>query len=328
MIFYSSKSKLKVYLKKIYLYGYNYYQIMSIKANNITKIYGSQRALDNVNFHISDTGVVAFLGPNGAGKSTMMRIINNLISPTEGRVEVMGMNIEGNRMQISRQMGYLPENNPLYSELYVREYLEYALRFYVKGKQLSGRIDEVIELTGLGSESHKKIQALSKGYKQRVGIAQAIIHDPKILILDEPTTGLDPNQIIEIRELIKNLGKTKIILLSTHLMQEVEAICNRVIILNKGKIVADDKTEILISSSFSDIYIVEFQAKIEIADLQRIKDIESVKHLQNTSYQLQVSRNVDIRNQIFEFAVKTNNPLLGIHKQEYKMEELFQQLTK
>ncbi len=301
---------------------------MSIRASNISKLYNQQRALDGVSFSITDKGVIGFLGPNGAGKSTMMKIIMNLVSATEGVVEVMGKNVEGNRQEISKQMGYLPENNPLYTDMYVREYLEHSLRFYEKITRNEHRIEEVIELTGLTHEAHKKIQALSKGYKQRVGIAQAIIHDPEILILDEPTTGLDPNQIIEIRQLIKELGKSKIILLSTHLMQEVEAICERVIILNKGKVVADDYTVNLVTNTNTDIYVVEFEKLVQINDFISLPNVESAKPLQDKSYQLNVKPGSDIRNHIFEFAVRTNNPLLGIHKQEYKMEELFHQLTK
>ena len=301
---------------------------MSIRASNISKLYNQQRALDGVSFSITDKGVIGFLGPNGAGKSTMMKIIMNLVSATEGVVEVMGKNVEGNRQEISKQMGYLPENNPLYTDMYVREYLEHSLRFYEKISRNEHRIEEVIELTGLTHEAHKKIQALSKGYKQRVGIAQAIIHDPEILILDEPTTGLDPNQIIEIRQLIKELGKSKIILLSTHLMQEVEAICERVIILNKGKVVADDYTVNLVTNTNTDIYVVEFEKLVQINDFISLPNVESAKPLQDKSYQLNVKPGSDIRNHIFEFAVRTNNPLLGIHKQEYKMEELFHQLTK
>jgi ABC-type multidrug transport system, ATPase component len=216
---------------------------MSISINNLTKIYGEQKALDNVSLQIGKGEIVGLLGPNGAGKSTMMKIITCFIPPTEGSVNVCGYDIFDSPMEVRKSIGYLPEQNPLYLDMYVREFLYFIAGIHRLGKQKKERVESMIELTGLTKEVNKKIGALSKGYRQRVGIAQAMIHSPEVLILDEPTTGLDPNQLVEIRELIKNVGKDKTVLLSTHIMQEVEAVCGRVVIINNGKLVADDKTE-------------------------------------------------------------------------------------
>jgi ABC-2 type transport system ATP-binding protein len=215
---------------------------MSIKINNVTKIYGKQKALDNVSFQVNSGEIVGFLGPNGAGKSTLMKIITSFIPPTEGDVYVNGLNVLEHQKEVKKLIGYLPEQNPLYNEMYIVEFLNFVAGLY-NIKNRVERIDKIIQLTGLEPEIEKKIGALSKGFKQRVGLAQAIIHDPKILILDEPTSGLDPNQIIEIRNLIKELGKEKTVLLSTHIMQEVDAICDKIIIISNGKIIADDTTE-------------------------------------------------------------------------------------
>lgn len=216
---------------------------MSISITNLTKIYGEQRALDNVSLEINKGEIVGLLGPNGAGKSTMMKIITCFIPPTEGGVKVCGYDIFDDPMEVRKKIGYLPENNPLYLDMYVREFLYFIAGVHKLGKQKKERTEYMIELTGLTKEVNKKIGALSKGYRQRVGIAQAMIHDPEVLILDEPTSGLDPNQLVEIRELIKNAGKDKTVLLSTHIMQEVEAVCDRTIIINNGQVVADDNTK-------------------------------------------------------------------------------------
>lgn len=217
---------------------------MSIIVNNLTKVYGKQKALDNVSLSIGDGEIVGLLGPNGAGKSTMMKILTCFIPPTSGEAKVCGYDIFDNPMEIKKSVGYLSEQNPLYMDMYVREFLLFVAGVHkIERKLRKDRVEEIIALTGLEKEANKKIEALSKGYKQRVGIAQALIHDPKVLILDEPTTGLDPNQLVEIRNLIKQIGKTKTILLSTHIMQEVEAVCSRVIIINNGRLVADDETK-------------------------------------------------------------------------------------
>lgn len=221
---------------------------MSISIKNLTKIYGEQKALDNINIEIEQGQIVGLLGPNGAGKSTMMKILTCFIPPTEGEVKVYGYDIFDNPMQVRANIGYLPEQNPLYYDMYVREFLDFIAGIHKIDKKIrKQRVEEMIELTGISKEVNKKISMLSKGYKQRVGIAQALIHDPKVLILDEPTTGLDPNQLVEIRELIRKVGQTKTVLLSTHIMQEVEAVCSRVIIINNGKLVADDETKHLAS---------------------------------------------------------------------------------
>lgn len=213
---------------------------MSIKVQNLSKVYGTQRAVDNISFEVSKGEIIGFLGPNGAGKSTTMKILTGYIPATEGTAEVNGFDVQTSPMQVKSNIGYLPEHNPLYLDMYVKEFLDFAGSLYgLKGRALQLKIDETIERVGLGLEKHKKIGQLSKGYRQRVGLAQALIHNPDVLILDEPTTGLDPNQLVEIRDLIKNVGKDKTVIFSTHIMQEVEAICDRVVIINRGKIVAD-----------------------------------------------------------------------------------------
>jgi len=224
---------------------------MSIEVSNITKLYGQQKALDNVNVNIHAGEVVGLLGPNGAGKSTLMKIITCFIPPTEGFVKVSGFDIQEKSMEVRKRIGYLPENNPLYIDMYIKEYLEFIAGIHQLGPISKYRIENIIHLTGLDEEQNKKIGALSKGYKQRVGLAQALIHDPEVLIMDEPTSGLDPNQLLEIRNLIKEIGKEKTVMLSTHIMQEVEAVCDRAIIINKGKIVADQSVASLISSNQS-----------------------------------------------------------------------------
>ncbi|OFX50728.1 MAG: gliding motility-associated ABC transporter ATP-binding subunit GldA, partial [Bacteroidetes bacterium GWA2_30_7] len=259
---------------------------MSIEVKNITKIYGQQKALDDVSFTINSGEIVGFLGPNGAGKSTMMKIITGFIPPTSGEVFVNEMDAIEKSLEIRKIIGYLPENNPLYHDMYVKEYLEFVAGIYKLGKASKNRINEIVDITGLAVEQKKKIGALSKGFKQRVGLAQALIHNPEVLILDEPTSGLDPNQIIEIRNLIMKIGKQKTIMLSTHIMQEVEAICDRTIIINNGKIVADDET-----SNFQKQYankfqtiIVEFNAKVESLNLEKISGVVKVKQLNENNW--------------------------------------------
>src|SRR5574344_228623 len=220
---------------------------MSISIQNLTKLYNEQKALDNVSLEINNGEIVGLLGPNGAGKSTMMKIITCFIPPTKGSVKVCGYDIFDNPMDVRKKIGYLPEHNPLYLDMYVREFLDFIAGVHGLGKQKKERIEQMVEMTGLTKEVNKKIGTLSKGYRQRVGIAQAMIHDPEVLILDEPTSGLDPNQLVEVRDLIKNAGKNKTVLLSTHIMQEVEAVCDRTIIINNGQVVADDNTKHLAS---------------------------------------------------------------------------------
>ena len=302
---------------------------MSIKVENITKIYGTQKALDNVNFIIESGSIVGFLGPNGAGKSTLMKIITGYIHPTSGNAFVKNINVLEEAMKTKKIIGYLPENNPLYLDMYIIEYLKFVSGIY-KIKNVENRIKEIIFLTGLEPEKSKKIGALSKGYRQRVGLAQAIIHDPEILILDEPTSGLDPNQIIEIRTLIKNLGKEKTVMLSTHIMQEVEAICDKIIIINKGKIIAnDDRDEIQTSGkeNFASL-LLEFSNPINETEIKKIFGVKKIMRIENNKYILEFNPNKDIRQDIFNFAVRNNNAVLNMQIKERSLEEVFSNLTK
>lgn len=303
---------------------------MSIQVKNITKLYGEQKALNNVSFQIKSGEIVGFLGPNGAGKSTMMKIITGFIPPTDGEVFVNGIDILNADDDVRKNIGYLPEHNPLYLDMYVREYLEFTGRIYKLGKQLKNRVNEVIGITGLTPESKKKIGALSKGYRQRVGLAQALIHDPDVLILDEPTSGLDPNQIVEIRNLIAEAGQQKTVMLSTHIMQEVEAICDRIIIVNKGQVVANDSTSD-IKDKAKDAYqtiLVEFDNQLESTDFDELNEIDKVAKLENNMWLLQTSSTEDIRGVIFNFAVKKGYTVLNLTKKEKSLEEVFQELTK
>ena len=302
---------------------------MSIKVSNISKYYGKQLALDNVSFEISKGEVVGFLGPNGAGKTTMMKIITCFLPPSSGDAWVCGYDIMNESLDVRKRVGYLPENNPLYYDMYVREYLEFIAGIYRIGDETARQINEMINITGLSQEQHKKIGALSKGFRQRVGLAQAMIHDPEVLIFDEPTSGLDPNQLLEIRNLIKEIGKEKTVMLSTHIMQEVEAVCDRVIIIDNGKIVADDLTDNLSRlSSGNTLITVEFNNKIDEKLLGRIRGIEEIKYLRSNIWQLQSKTGVDIRPEVFKFAVQNNLTVLSMQKEEQRLEKVFQQLTK
>jgi len=302
---------------------------MSIKVSNITKIYGEQKALDNVSFEINPGEVVGLLGPNGAGKSTMMKIITCFIPPTSGDVSVYGFDILEQSIDVRKKVGYLPENNPLYLDMYVREYLEFIAGIHKLGDKTKERIDKMIELTGLEVERKKKIGALSKGFRQRVGLAQALIHDPEVLILDEPTSGLDPNQIVDIRDLIKNIGKEKTVMLSTHIMQEVEAICNRAIIINNGIIVADDNTANLSHLNLNkNILTVEFDKPFDKDLILKIKGVKQIKKMNDNIWEIETDGNIDVRQDIFKFAVDHSISVLTMHKEEVKLEKVFQQLTK
>jgi len=301
---------------------------MSIKIEGLTKVYGDQKALDDVSFSVETGRIVGFIGPNGAGKTTTMRILTGSIPPTEGSAWIEGMNVSEQSLDIRRIIGYLPENNPLYEDMFAREYLNYVAGIY-KIANKKQRVDEIIEMTGLQKESNKKISALSKGYKQRIGLAQAIIHDPRVLILDEPTSGLDPNQIVEIRELINRLGKEKTVILSTHIMQEVEAICDRVLIINNGKLVADDKAEAL-SDKSSDVrtVIVEFDANVKPSDLKDIKAVTKAVRLGDNKYLVQSKSDKDVRPLLFQYAVKNKLTVLSMNLKNKSLEEVFQELTK
>ncbi len=300
---------------------------MSIVVNNITKLYGQQKALNNVSFTVDTGQIVGFLGPNGAGKSTMMKIITCYIPPTQGTVKVCGFDIIEQAIEVKKQIGYLPEHNPLYLDMYVKEFLEFTAGLY-KIPNIKNRVAEMIELTGLQVEQKKKIGALSKGYRQRVGLAQAIIHDPKVLIMDEPTTGLDPNQLEEIRALIKTLGKEKTVMLSTHIMQEVEAVCDKVIIINKGEIVANEVTSTLQKNTSKQLYTVEFDKIVSKNSLKTIEGVNEVTQLNDTTWQISTGIEKDIRKEIFDFAVSNQLSVLTLNKEEQKLEDVFKQLTK
>lgn len=303
---------------------------MSIETRNISKFYGSQKALNNVSFRVNTGEIVGLLGPNGAGKSTLMKIITGFISPSSGQVMINGADTFKDPIRIREKIGYLPENNPLYNDMYIKEYLEYTGRIFKLGPKLKPRLEEMIHLTGLAPEKHKKIGALSKGYKQRVGLAQALIHDPDVLILDEPTSGLDPNQIIEIRNLISETGKEKTVILSTHIMQEVEAICDRIVIINKGEIIADDSTSKIQSNTDADLQtvMVEFKGEIKPELLNQIKGVLKVIKVKDTSWLLQGSRLNDLRPLVFQFAVANKFTILSLQEQEKSLEQIFQELTK
>jgi len=301
---------------------------MSIKVESITKIYGKQKALDNISFEIKTGEVVGFLGPNGAGKSTMMKILTCFVPQTMGKASVCGFDVTDQSIEVRKNVGYLPENNPLYLDMYVKEYLEFIAGLH-KVQNVKTRIKEMIESTGLQLEQNKKIGALSKGYRQRVGLAQAMIHDPQVLILDEPTSGLDPNQLAEIRNLIVEIGKAKTVMLSTHIMQEVEAVCDRVIIINKGVIVANDTTKnVQQSTDDRQIISVEFDKEISKDKLLSISGVKEVNHVKGNSWILLCTNTRDIRADIFQFAVKNKMSVLAMQKEEQKLEDVFKQLTK
>jgi ABC-2 type transport system ATP-binding protein len=302
---------------------------MSINVQDVTRYYGEQKALDNVSFEVKTGEIAAFLGPNGAGKSTMMKIITGFIPASSGDVTINGIQAGTDNTEVRKQIGYLPENNPLYPEMYVREYLSFVASIY-NGKPAKSTIDNIVELTGLVPEQKKKIGSLSKGYRQRVGLAQALIHNPRVLILDEPTTGLDPNQIIEIRSLIKEAGREKTVLLSTHIMQEAEAICERVIIIDKGKIVANEEKENIYSilKNPRQIVRVEFDREPDQQVLGTIEGVSSFNRLKEKIYIIEASGSSDIRPCIFQFAVKHGFTVLSLQQQEGNLEEVFRQLTK
>ena len=302
---------------------------MSIEISHITKRYGEQLALNNVSLSI-DKGIVGLLGPNGAGKSTLMKIITCFIPPTSGKVSVNGFDVVEQPMEVKRIVGYLPEHNPLYLDMYVREYLEFVAGIHkLTGKAAKSRIEAMVEETGLGPEAHKKIGALSKGYRQRVGLAQAMMHDPQVLILDEPTSGLDPNQLIEIRNLISSLGKEKTVLLSTHIMQEVEAICQRAIIINKGVVVADDRIENLKqTNAASNVIIVEFESEVTQSHLLSIPQVAKVQRVKGNHWILEPEGDVDIRAGLMKWSVDNGLIIKTLQKEDISIEEAFQKLTK
>ena len=303
---------------------------MSIKVENISRFFGEQKALDRVSFEIQTGQIAGFLGPNGAGKSTMMKIITGFLPPTEGKSYVNHLEIGEDPIGVKKLIGYLPENNPLYLDMYVKEYLDFVSGIYgIKSGRVK-QIKQIIERVGLTIEQHKKIGALSKGYRQRVGLAQALVHEPPVLILDEPTSGLDPNQIIEIRNLIAELGREKTVLLSTHIMQEVEALCERVIIINKGCLVADDDAGKvgMVTNTFRQCILVEFSGEIESNRLKAIAEIAEVHTDDKKSWSVYSNSEKDLRPILFDFAVNNKLQVLSLQKQEKSLEQVFQELTR
>ena len=300
---------------------------MSIEVKNLFKFYGEQAAVNDISFSINKGEIVGFLGPNGAGKSTTMKILTGYMPSTSGEVKICGEEVDIDSKETKKKIGYLPENNPLYLDMYVREYLEFVGKIY-KVPNLKQRIDEMIQQVGLEVEQNKKIGMLSKGYRQRVGLAQAIIHDPEVLILDEPTTGLDPNQLVEIRELIKNIGKSKTVMLSTHIMQEVEAICDRVIIIKSGKIVADNSASELQYEDNKQVVYVEFEGDFNKNHLKKETGISNIENVGENAWLIESSANLDLRKVIAQFAQKHNLLVLTLRKEEKTLEEVFKELTK
>ena len=301
---------------------------MSLKAENITKTYGNQKALDAVSFTIKTGEIVGFLGPNGAGKSTMMKIISGFISQNSGDIFVNNLNTKTNIKEIKQQIGYLPEHNPLYLDMFVKEYLNFVAKLY-SAENYKLRVSEIIKQTGLTSEQNKKIGALSKGYRQRTGLAAALIHNPEVLILDEPTSGLDPNQIIEIRKLIKDVGKEKTVMLSTHIMQEVEAVCDRVIIINKGQIIADKPVAEIskLTRTKKQSVLTEFAEDINEDLFEQLSETISFRKVTSKSFIFESDTDEDIRPEIFHFAVNQNLTILTLQQKEQNLEDIFRMLT-
>jgi ABC-2 type transport system ATP-binding protein len=299
---------------------------MSIEVKHLTKFFGEQAAVNDISFEIGKGEIVAFLGPNGAGKSTTMKMITGYIPASAGTITVNGITVDVDDLETRKIIGYLPENNPLYLDMYVKEYLHFVGSIY-KIKDLKNRVNEMIQMVGLELEQHKKIGALSKGYKQRVGLAQAFIHDPQVLILDEPTSGLDPNQLVEIRELIKTIGKEKTIMLSTHIMQEVEAICDRVIIINKGKIVANNNQQALDSRPEVQTIYIEFEGKVSSQALSKISGVTTVKSLDN-GWLIEGSTDQDLRKNVSKKAQEAGWLIMTLKLEKKSLEAVFKELTK
>ena len=302
---------------------------MSLHVKGLTKVYGAQKAVKDISFDVKEGEIVGFLGPNGAGKSTTMKITTCFLPPTSGEVWVGGYNVVEKPMQVKQITGYLPEHNPLYLDLYVHEYLTFIGKLYgLRGEQLKHRVKEIVTLCGLTPEQNKKIEALSKGYRQRVGLAQALIHDPKILILDEPTSGLDPNQLVEIRRLIKTIAQQKTVLFSTHIMQEVQALCDRVIVISKGEIVADDTlSHLLESHGDAAVVLVQFERTVDIPLLKALSGVKEVEALEDNRYRVIAEGKIDLRPEIFRFAADSNLSLLGLKQEESSLENIFRDLT-
>lgn len=301
---------------------------MGIVIENLVKVFGQQRAVNDISFSVEEGQIVGFLGPNGAGKSTTLKIATGYLPSSSGRITVGGYDVAVNPMDVKRITGYLPEHNPLYLDLYVHEYLAFAGSLYgLRGGYLRSRVAEMVELCGLSREQNKKIGTLSKGYRQRVGLAQALIHDPQVLILDEPTSGLDPNQLLEIRKLIRDISKDKTVIFSTHIMQEVEALCERVVVINRGSIVANDRLDNLMRDKGHDAVIVEFDAAVDVDSLTALPGITAIESLGEGRYRLSVTRGVDIRPAIFRHAADHNLSLIGLRQEDNSLERIFHELT-
>ncbi len=303
---------------------------MSILIQDLVKTFGTQNAIDSVSFEVGEGEIVGFLGPNGAGKSTTMKIVTCFLPPTAGTVKVHGFDVVDQPNKVKKIIGYLPEHNPLYLDMFVREYLAFVGKVHGMNRgKLTSRIEEVVSLCGLSKEQNKKIEALSKGYRQRVGLAQALIHDPKVLILDEPTTGLDPNQIVEIRNLIRSVGRNKTVLFSSHIMQEVQALCDRVVVINNGRLVANDNIDSLKTEERKRVVIrAEFSGHVSLEDLQEIEGILNVDDLSDNIFLIKADADQDIRPAIFNYASDQGLTLLGLQQEETSMETVFQELTK
>lgn len=301
---------------------------MSLQVDNLTKVYGIQKALDGVTFSVKDAQVAGLLGPNGAGKSTLMKIVCGYMAPTTGTAKVCGLDVREHSLETRAKIGYLPEHNPLYLDMYVREYLDFVGRIYMPAKEVGRRREEVLEQTGLVPEAHKKIKALSKGYRQRLGLAQALIHDPEVLILDEPTSGLDPNQLEEVRALIRDIGRRKTVILSTHIMQEAEAVCDRVLLLDHGRLVADSPTKDLRFFLHGQVLVkVEFNAEVAQSELAALEGVEAVRALPGCRYELSSRAEVDLRPLLFRLAVEKGLEVLTLQQEERSLESVFHQLT-
>ena len=301
---------------------------MSIKVTSLTKVYGTQKAVDNISFELKKGEIVGFLGPNGAGKSTTMKMITGYLPATDGTASVAGFDSQSQSLEVRKRLGYLPEANPLYMDMYVREYLELSAGIHKLGKDTKARVNEMVDMTGLTREAHKKIGALSKGYKQRVGLAQAMLHRPEVLILDEPTSGLDPNQIVEIRELIMNIGKEKTVLLSTHIMQEVQAMCSRVIIINSGKIVADDKAANLQADTSSGAaLLVTFDNEVSEKLVKTLKAMKRFEKLDGGKWKLFTDKPEVLRKELLQWALQNDISISSMQTETQSLEDVFRNLT-
>ena len=301
---------------------------MSFQVNHLSKIYGRQKAVDDISFSIEKGEIVGFLGPNGAGKSTTMKIATTYLPPSSGKVLVNGLDVEEQPMKVKKIIGYLPEHNPLYLDMYVHEYLRFIGSVYgLSSKQLKPRIGQIVEMCGLSQEQNKRIELLSKGYRQRVGLAQALIHNPEVLILDEPTSGLDPNQIIEIRKLIKQISQNKTVIFSTHIMQEVQALCDRVIVINKGQIVADDQLKNIIKGKGgAAVLVVELQGEINQEDLLKVQGVAEI-YKSGSAFRIVSEEGVDVRAELFRFTAERNITVISLKQEENTLEEIFRSLT-